>query len=102
LDVLFFYFSILLLLISAEGIIRSTVYFAKYINLPLIFIGIIFIALGTNLPEITFGIKSIMMGRKEMVLGNVMGSVVVNSSLVLGALALIYPIKIASFSPFIV
>ena len=100
-DTLIFIFSLTLLLISAEGIIRSTVYFAEYIKLPLVFIGIVFVAIGTALPELTFGIKSIMLGKKEMVLGNVMGSVVVNSSLVLGAVALIHPIKVVGFSSFL-
>ncbi|MDD5552150.1 MAG: hypothetical protein PHI88_03280 [Candidatus Pacebacteria bacterium] len=100
-DILIFVFSLGLLLVSAEGIIRSTVYFAEYIKLPLVFVGIVFVAIGTVLPELTFGIKSIMLGRKEMILGNVMGSVVVNSSLILGTVALIHPIKIVGFSSFI-
>jgi cation:H+ antiporter len=102
LDILLFAGSIFLLLFSAEGIIRSVVYFANFVDVPLFFIGIVFVSLGTNLPELTFGVKSVMMGRKQMVLGNVMGSVVVNSSLVIGTVALIHPIRVTNFSPFII
>jgi len=98
LDVFVFIISVGLLFVSAEGIVRSAIYFSKIINIPLLLFGIIFVSLGTTLPEITFGIKSTMIGEKEMVIGNVMGSVVVNSSLILGTVAIISPIKIFNFS----
>lgn len=100
-DVFILAISIVLLLISAEGIVRSAVYFADYIKLPLVFIGIFFVSLGTVLPEMTFGIKSVLLRKKEMVIGNIMGSVVVNSSLILGIVALLHPIKIVNFAPYI-
>ncbi len=100
-DVLIFIISFLLLLGAAEGITCSSYFFAELINLPLIFFGILIVAIGTTLPELTFGIKSVLMGHKEMILGNVMGSVVVNSSLVLGIVALIHPIQVFNFAPFL-
>ncbi|MDD5606851.1 MAG: hypothetical protein PHN37_03265 [Candidatus Pacebacteria bacterium] len=102
LDIFIFFFSLIFLLASAEGIIRSSTFFAERINLPLIFIGVFLVSIGTVLPELTFGIKSIMMGHKEMMVGNIMGSVVIHSSLILGTVALISPIKIDNFSPLII
>jgi cation:H+ antiporter len=96
-----FFISIFLLLLSSEGIVWSITKFAQELNLPLLFMGLFFVAIGTSIPEIAFGIKSITMGRKQMILGDAMGSVVVNSSFVLGITALICPFEIPGFSPYL-
>jgi len=100
LDILIFFVSVVLLMGAAEGVTRSAVFFAEYLNLPIIFIGIILVAMGTALPELVFGVKSVLMGRKTMVIGNIMGCVVVTSSLVLGVVSLISPIEVSNFSPY--
>lgn len=101
-DVAIFLAGMSLLLLSAEGVVRSAKFFAGAINLPLVVTGIIFVSLGTVLPELTFGIKAIAMGHREMALGNFMGTVVVNSTLILGVVSLISPLKIPNFSPYFV
>jgi len=93
---------IILLLLSAEGIVYSVSNLAKSLNLPLVTIGIFLVALGTTLPEISFGISSIIMDQKEFILGNILGSVVINSTLVLGLVALISPFEIYNFSPYLI
>jgi len=100
-DILLFIISVCLLLISAEGVVKSSTFFAESLNLPLVFIGLFIVALGTNLPEFTFGVKSIIMGHKDMVLGNLMGSVVANTTLILGLTVLICPIQITNITPFL-
>jgi len=93
---------IVLLLLSAEGIVWSVSFLAISFGISLPVIGILIVALGTNLPEIVFGIKAVAMGHKDMVLGVLMGSVVTNSTLVLGSTVLIRPLEIVKFSPYIV
>jgi len=97
-----FFVGVILLLISAEGIVLSATGLAQTFDVPLVFIGALFVALGTSLPEITFGIRSIMMGRKEMIIGDVIGSIVINSTLVLALVALIYPFNIVDLSPYLI
>ena len=99
-DLGIFFGGVLLLLLSAEGIIFSSSNLAEEFNMSLVIVGIFLVALGTSLPEITFGIRSIVMGHREMILGNVMGSVVINSTLILGLTALICPFEIHNFSPY--
>ncbi len=101
-DVGVFFGGIGLLLISAEGVVRSATFFAQQINLPLVVTGILIVSLGTVLPELTFGIRAVTMGHPEMVLGNFMGTVVVNSALILGLVSLISPLRITDFSPYLV
>ena len=60
------------------------------------------VGLGNALPEICFAIASARKGQTWMILGNLMGSVIVLVTLVLGIVALLCPIEIPEkdFSPF--
>lgn len=99
-DLGIFFAGIVLLLFGAEGIIFASSNLAEEFNIPLVIIGIFLIALGTSLPEITFGVRSIVMGHRKMILGNVMGSIVINSTLILGLVAIISPFEIYNFVPY--
>lgn len=89
-----FLFSLILFLLSAEGVIFSAGEISSQSHLSLAIMGILGVALGTSLPEITFAIRSIKMGHKSMVLGDALGSVMVNTGLVLGATVVITPFEI--------
>lgn len=99
-DILIFLISMGLLLISAELIVNSAVSLAKVIGVSPVIIGILFIGAGTALPETYFVVRAALRGKREMILGNLMGSVVVTSLFVLSIVALISPIKINDFSPY--
>jgi len=101
-DLAIFFGVIFLLILSAEGIVRTANIFTLEINLPLITTGIFLVALGTVLPELFFRLKAVSLENKEVVLENFMGSVVVNSTFVLGIVFLISPLKIVDFSPYLV
>lgn len=89
-----------LLLLAAEGIVSSATYFSNIFNLPLVLIGILIISMGNALPELFFTIQAAKKGRGWVIIGNLMGSIIFPSTLVLGIVALIMPIEIANFSPF--
>jgi cation:H+ antiporter len=91
---------ILLILLAAQGIVVSASFFAEYFVLPLPLIGILIVGLGNCLPETYFSIISAKKGESWLILGDLMGSVIVCATLVLGIVALISPIQIADFSPF--
>lgn len=99
-DVLIFLGSVILLFLSAEAVIGSSVVLAKAWGVPQVIIGILVIGTGTALPETYFVVKAALRGSKELILGNLMGCVVVTSLFVLGLVALLSPIKIADFSPY--
>jgi len=89
-----------LLLVAASGVVRSAMFFAQEFDLSIVLIGILFLGLGNALPEIYFTLASARKGKNLMILGELMGSVIVLSTLVLGTVALIHPIVIEDFSPF--
>jgi len=93
-------FGIILLLLAAEGIVRAAAFFAQSLSLPLALVGILIVGLGNALPETYFSIVSAKKGESWMILGNLMGSVIVPATLVLGIVVLICPIEVSDFSSF--
>lgn len=93
--------SLIILLLSAQGIVLSAKYFADFLGIPLILVGILIVGLGNALPETYFAIASAKKGETWMILGDLMGAVIVPATLVLGIVALINPFTISDFSPLI-
>lgn len=93
--------AIILLILASRGLVVSAKFFATYFNFSLALIGILIVGLGNALPETYFAIASARKGEGWMILGDLMGSVVVAATLVLGIVALISPI-VTDFSPFII
>lgn len=96
------FFGFIFLLMAAEGIVRSAQFFAQQFNFSLIFIGLLVVGLGNAIPETYLAIASARKGEGWLILGNLMGSVIVPATLVLGIVALISPIKIADFSSLVI
>lgn len=88
------------LLLSAQGIVRSAIYFSEAMGLSLALVGILIVGFGNAIPETYFAVIAARKAKNWMVLGDLMGSVIVASTMVLGIVALIAPIEIADFSPF--
>lgn len=96
-----FAIGVALLLGSARLIIYLAETVAGIFGLPMVFLGLVVLSVGTTLPELIFGIKAVLAGRREMILGNTFGSIVVNMVFILGIVALINPIKISVFIVFL-
>jgi len=94
-----FLISLVLVLISSELIVKSALELSIRLGLSLGFIGLTIVAIGTSLPEIAFAVSAVNGRHKQEVMGNTVGSLVANSSLVLGVTALIYPITNTKIFP---
>lgn len=68
---------------------------AKHFGMPKILIGLTIVAFGTSAPEFAVSIKSLLAGSGDMMVGNVIGSNILNVLLILGAASLIrtLPVK---------
>ncbi|GAG53288.1 unnamed protein product, partial [marine sediment metagenome] len=97
---LLFSVSIILLFFSARYVVKYASLLAVDMALPAIMIGLFMISLGTTLPELVFGVRAVLMGHADMALGDQIGTIIANSTLVLGITAIIYPIE-AVFSIFL-
>lgn len=90
-----------LLLFSADMLVRLAERLAVGLNIPLLLIGLFVVAIGTSLPELIFELKAIRQKEPEMVFGDLLGSIVANSTLVIGLTALISPIRIHAFDEYL-
>jgi cation:H+ antiporter len=91
-----------LLLASSFYVISSAQFFSQQLGISLSLVGILIVGLGNCFPEIYFSIISARRGENWMILGDLMGSVIVCATMVLGIVALINPIIIKDFSPFLI
>lgn len=92
-DILKVLFGVTIVLISSHFIVENTVYFANLFSLPLFLVSLIFLSLGTNLPELSIAIRSIISGRKDIAFGDYLGSAAANTFL-LGILSLLNPSEV--------
>lgn len=68
---------------------------AEIFHMPKILIGLTIVAFGTSAPELAVSISALASGNTDMVLGNVIGSCILNILLILGLTATIFPIEIS-------
>ncbi len=93
---------LVLLLISSFFIINYAQFFSVQLGISLSLVGILIVGLGNCFPEMYFSIISARRGENWMILGDLMGSVIVCATLVLGIIALISPFEIKDMSPFLI
>ncbi|MBU2051843.1 sodium:calcium antiporter [Patescibacteria group bacterium] len=89
---LFFWTAVLIF--SANMIVNAAINFSHLLGAPVLLVGMFLVAVGATLPELTFEARAIKKHQAGMVLGNLTGSIVVNSTLILGLVSLIKPIKL--------
>ena len=91
-----------LLLITSYFVINSAQFFSVQFGISLSLVGILIVGLGNCFPETYFSIISARRGENWMILGDLMGSVIICATLVLGIIAIISPFEIKDFSPFLI
>jgi len=85
---------VVLVIIGAHFTVESASEIAKSFGISEWIIGIIMISLGTSLPELVVSISAAMRGKVDMAIGNIIGSNMANTTVVLGAAALVNPMAI--------
>ncbi len=83
-----------LVMIGAHFSIESASEIAKRFGISEWIIGIIMISLGTSLPELVVSISAAVKGKVDMAIGNIIGSNMANTTVVLGAAAFTNPMNI--------
>lgn len=91
---------IALLLASADGIVRLSEILAQEAGIPVFVVGLVILAVGTSLPELAFSLRSLKDHQPSMFFGNILGSVIINSTLIVGTSSLIKPVEINAFSQY--
>ncbi len=82
---------LVVLLLSADVLVNAATDIATYFEVSPMIIGLTIVALGTSLPELAASVASVLNGHKDMAVGNIIGSNILNIFLVMSLPALIAP-----------
>lgn len=80
-----------LLVLGADWLVEAATSVAATMGVSELVIGLTVVAVGTSLPEIATSLLAVLRGEREMAVGNVIGSNVLNLLLVLALTALVSP-----------
>jgi cation:H+ antiporter len=90
------FIGIALLLFSADTIVKISMQMALFAKIPIFVIGLVVVAIGTSLPEFVFSLRSLEEHQPSMFFGNLLGSTIANSTLIIGATSLIHPVTVVA------
>lgn len=74
--------------VAGHFLVKQSVYFSNLWHVPKAFIGLLFLSIGTNVPEIVIAIRAILKKHKDIAFGDYLGSAASNT-LIFGLVALI-------------
>lgn len=85
---------LILLVAGGELLVRGAVGLAEKAGVSALVIGLVIVGFGTSMPELVTSVEAALAGSSEIAWGNIIGSNIANSLLILGAAALLAPIAI--------
>ena len=84
-----------LVLWGADRLIEGASAVARSVNIPEIVIGLTIVAAGTSAPELFVSLVSALKGTPDLAVGNVIGSNIFNTMLIVGCSALVAPLVVS-------
>ena len=93
-NIVFLIGGLLLILWGANALTDGASSVAKRFNIPDIVIGLTIVAFGTSAPELTVSVSSAIKGSADMAIGNVVGSNLFNTLMIVGVTAMVAPIMV--------
>ena len=94
-DVLFIILGIVIVLMGADKLTEAASSLARGMKIPEIVIGLTIVSMGTSAPELFVSLTSALQHTPDMALGNVIGSNIFNTLLIVGCAAIVAPMTIA-------
>lgn len=87
--------------VASKLIVDETLYFATLLNIPVFYVSLIVVALGTDLPELSLSIRSVLSGKKELAMGDYIGAAAV-STFLFGLFTILHNGEVLTISNFLV
>lgn len=81
LDIVKILFGVILIFLASQIIVDKTLYFSRQFQIAPFYISLLALSIGTNLPELSIAIRSIISRKKEIAFGNYLGSAAANTFL---------------------
>lgn len=95
LDSLFIIVGVVLVLWGADRLTEGAASMARRFNVPEIVIGLTIVAAGTSAPELFVSVTSALQDTPDLAVGNVLGSNIINTLLIVGVAAMVAPMTIS-------
>ena len=92
--VLLLVLSLVILYFGAEWLVGGASSLAARLHISPLIIGLTIVSMGTSAPELVVSVKAAMAGQSALSIGNVLGSNLFNTALILGVSALIIPLVV--------
>lgn len=86
--------SLVILYFGAEWLVGGASSLAARLKVSPLIIGLTIVSMGTSAPELVVSIKAAMVGQSALSIGNVLGSNLFNTALILGVSAFIVPLVV--------
>lgn len=87
--------------LASTLIVDKTILFGEILNIPVFYIGLIVVALGTDLPELTLAVRSVISGKKDVAMGDYLGAAAA-STLLFGIFTLLNKGEVVTVSNYLV
>lgn len=86
---------------ASNIIVEKTLYFADSFHISAFYISLIIVALGTDLPELSIAVKSVLSGKKDVAMGDYIGAAAA-STFLFGLLTLLHNGEVLTINNFLV
>jgi len=93
-DIVLLIVGLVLILLGADWLVDGSASIARKLGISELVIGLTIVAIGTSAPEMVVSLLSAIDGSADMSVGNVLGSNIANTLLVLGTVSVITPIAL--------
>jgi len=94
LSVLYILVGVVVVLWGADRLTEGAVGVAERLHIPQLVIGLTIVAIGTSMPEFCVSFVSALKGTADLAVGNVVGSNIFNSLMIVGITAMVAPMTI--------
>jgi len=83
---------------GADLLVEEAAALSIRLRISRLLVGLVFVSIGTTLPEAAVSVFAALGGNPEIALGNAVGSVICNTGLILGLITLLAPISLDNLS----
>lgn len=87
--------------ISSSIIVEQTIFFARILKISAFYISAVIVALGTDLPELSLAVRSILTRKKEIAMGDYLGSAAISTFLI-GLFTILYNGEVLTINNYLV
>ena len=86
------------MILGAQSLVNGASSIGIKLSVPQMVMGLTVVALGTSLPELIVNIFAGVQNKTDLAIGNILGSNITNTLLVVGAAAIVFPVSVSKKS----